>query len=270
MNFVRSLHLSIPLMIIMVLPAHADSSVWRIIKGDNELFIGGTIHILSDRDYPLPSEFDEAYSQSAKLVFETDTQKLKSPDYQQIMLRSITYQDGRNLKQLLSIETYQALEKHCLSRGIPITNILNFKPGMAATILTMVELQSLGLFGTGVDEFYTLKAITDQKEIGQLESVDEQIAFIASMGVGQEDELIAYTLHDIARLSQLWQSMNDAWRIGDLDQLKKIALAPLLDVFPDLYDELLVQRNDAWIPKIEAMLKTEDVEFVLFGALHLV
>ena len=36
-----------------------------------------------------------------------------------------------------------------------------------------------------------------------------------------------------------------------------------------MYDELIVKRNNAWMPKIEAMLKTKQVEFILVGALHL-
>ena len=36
-----------------------------------------------------------------------------------------------------------------------------------------------------------------------------------------------------------------------------------------MYKSLIADRNDAWLPKIEAMLKTREVEFVLVGALHL-
>ena len=32
----------------------------------------------------------------------------------------------------------------------------------------------------------------------------------------------------------------------------------------------MVERNNAWMPQIEALLTTEEVEFVLVGALHLV
>jgi hypothetical protein len=38
---------------------------------------------------------------------------------------------------------------------------------------------------------------------------------------------------------------------------------------PDIYEALLVERNKAWLMKIEAMLQTPELEYVLVGALHL-
>jgi hypothetical protein len=90
------------------------------------------------------------------------------------------------------------------------------------------------------------------------------------MGDGQEDDMITYTLRDIKELPTLMQSIKDAWRQGDTLKLKQVALTPLKTDFPDVYDSLLVKRNNAWISQIEAMLKTNDVELVLVGALHLV
>ncbi len=257
-------------LLVWVLPAHADSPVWKIVKGDNELFIGGTIHILTQSDYPLPSTFEKAYSQSVGLVFETDIQKMQSPEFQELMLSKALYPDGRNLKTVLNEETYQELEKHFSSRGVPMVSMVNFKPGIVALTLTMIELQRLGLVGVGVDEFFSLRAINDHKEIGQLETVEEQLTFISAMGEGQENELIAYTLRDLKELPNLIQSIKDAWRCGDNRKLKEVALTPLKKDFPEVYSEIIVRRNNAWIPKIEAMLKTKDVEFVLVGALHLV
>jgi uncharacterized protein YbaP (TraB family) len=258
------------LVLISAYSVHADSPVWKVVKGDNQLFIGGTIHVLTKSDYPLPSTFEKAYNQSVKLVFETDIQKMQTPEFQKKLLSKVSYSDGRSLKTVLNEATYQELELHLSNRGIPIANMVKFKPGMMAMTLTIIELQRLGLIGAGVDEFFSLRAINDQKKLGQLETVDEQLAFILTMGDGQEDELIAYTLRDIKKLPKLMQSIKDAWRQGDTRKLKKVALTPIKNDFPDIYDELIVKRNNAWIPKIEAMLKTKDVELVLVGALHLV
>lgn len=258
------------IVVIFAPPAQADSPVWKVVKGDNQLFIGGTIHVLTQTDYPLPSTFEKAYSQSVKLVFETDMQKMNSPEFQKVMLSALTYSDGRNLKQVLNEDTYQELEQHLSSRGIPMVNMVNFKPGMVAITLTMIELQRLGLIGAGVDDFFRLRELNDQKELGQLETVDEQLAFISTLGDGQENEMIAYTLRDMRKLPTLMESIKDAWRRGDSRKLKEVAITPFKKDFPKVYEEFIVKRNNAWIPQIEAMLKTKDVEFILVGALHLV
>ena len=247
----------------------ADSPIWRVEKNGQHLFLGGTIHVLAASDYPLPSAFDKAYRQAARLVLETDMQKLQSLEFQQAMLRELTYSDGSNLQNRLNRNTYQGLEQFFSARGIPMATIVNFKPGMVVTMMTMVELQRLGIDGIGVDAYYSARAIEDRKKLGQLESVETQIAFLANMGVGKEDEMLSFSLSEVAQLSSMMKSMKHAWRRGDVKKLEEFGITDLINDFPDVYKSLLLDRNNAWIPQIEAMAKTKEIELILVGALHL-
>ena len=226
--------------------------------------------MLSQSDYPLPPEFEKAYSRSEKLVFETDIQESKTQEFQEEALKKMVYTDGRNLKMVLSEAMYLELEQHLSNRSIPIANLINFKAGAVAITLVVIEMQRLGIVAKGVDEFYSSKALKDQKELGELETIDEQLELISRMGEGQEDALIADALRDINEMPEKWLSIKDAWRHGDYNELAEVVVAPMKKDFPELYNELVVKRNNAWVPKIETMLKTKDVEFVLVGALHLV
>jgi uncharacterized protein YbaP (TraB family) len=257
------------LLLVSSLPVHAESSVWTVEKDGYRLFIGGTIHMLSESDYPLPEAFEKAYLESAEVVLETDMQKLQSPEFQTTMMRQLSYPDGQNLRQVLKKSTYQALEQFFTPRGIPMSTVVGFKPGMVATMMTMVELQRLGLAGIGVDAYFSTKSIGDQKKLGQLETVESQIAFIANMGIGQEDKMLLYSLADIEKLPTLMRSMKRAWRQGDISKLKELGITPFKNDFPEIHKALLIDRNNAWMPQIETMLKTRAVEFVLVGALHL-
>jgi uncharacterized protein YbaP (TraB family) len=218
----------------------------------------------------LPAAFETAYNHSSKLIFETDTRKLQTPEFQAALMRKVVYSDGRNLKMVLKESTFQKLENHLNSRGIPIDNFINFKPGMVALTVTIIELQRLGLMGTGVDEFFNLRALNDQKSVGQLETVDEQLELISSLGDGQENEIIAHTLQETKKLPAMMQTMKAAWRQGDNRTLENIILTPFKKDFPGVYNRVVIKRNDAWLPKIETLLKTKEVEFILFGALHLI
>ena len=262
------LSLFLPLLLFSI-QVNAGSSVWVVEKDTNRLFIGGTVHLLTSSDYPLPAAFEKAYAESVEIVLETDMQKLNSPEFQSAMMRELSYSDGRNLKQELNQETYAALENFFTMRGIPMARINGFKPGMVSITMTVVELQRLGLVGVGVDAYYSAKSIDDRKPLGQLETAEAQIAFIANMGAGRVDEMLIYTLADIDKLPELMNSMKHAWRQGDLTQLEAIGITPFENEFPNMYKALIADRNDTWLPKIEAMLKTREVEFVLVGALHL-
>jgi uncharacterized protein YbaP (TraB family) len=257
------------LCIILSLPVHAGSPVWEVEKNGNKIFLGGTFHILTPEDYPLPAAFEDAYSQSTQIVFETDMVKLQSPGFQRVMLRQLTYSDGRNLQQVVSNSTYLALEEFFTARGIPMASIVNFKPGMVVTMMTIVELHRLGLVGVGVDAYFNEKAVNDRKTLGQLETVEEQLEFISNMGIGKEDEMLAYNLTDIEKLPSLWQLLKTAWRNGDMSKLNETIAIPLKNDFPELYQSILIGRNNAWLPQITAFFKTKELEFVLVGALHL-
>lgn len=257
-------------LLVSVSSTFAASPVWKISKGDARIYVGGTIHVLSKTDYPLPAGFDAAYQQAAQLVFETDMQKMTAPETQQLMLQQVIYSDGRNLKQVLNQQTFQELAQYLAAKRIPVAEVVGLKPGMLAVTLTMIELQRLGMGGTGVDSFYQAQAVSDHKRLGQLEAVEEQIGFLASLGEGYENELISYTLRDIKDLPRIMPLIKAAWRQGDLQKLEELALLPLKQESPPIYQTLIVKRNKAWLPRIEAMLKNAEVEFVLVGALHLV
>jgi len=137
------------------------------------------------------------------------------------------------------------------------------------TLVKYDELQRLGLGGVGVDAYFSARAIDDRKKLGQLETVEAQIAFLAGMGAGQEDEMLRFSLDEVEQLPVLMKSIKAAWRRGDMKKIKELGISSLKKDFPRLHKELLVDRNNAWIPQIEAMLKTTEVELVLVGALHL-
>jgi uncharacterized protein YbaP (TraB family) len=250
-------------------PAFAGTPVWKVEKNGSRIFIGGTVHLLTPADFPLPEAFDIAYQQSDKIIFEANIDDMETPEFQVSMMQMLSYPKDQNLKLALGEETYQALSRYCENHNIPIEGLLPFKPGMVSMILSMTELQQLGFTGTGVDAFYNQKAKQDNKPVAALETVEQQLNFIAGMGKGQEDNLIIYTLNEMEKLPQVMDAMMTAWRNGDLNQLENVASISLRENFPSIHEELIVKRNNAWMPKIEALFNTANVEFILVGSLHL-
>ena len=248
----------------------AETSLWRVSKGDSELFIGGTIHVLSTTDYPLPVEFEQAYKKSHTIVFETDLAALAQPEFQQQLLKRLMYKEGNTLKDELNAKTYKALDEYVASTSLTMEVLNQFKPPMVIITLMMAELQRLGMTSTGVDNYFNQKAVADGKVLDELESVHDQLDVIANMGKGHEDEMILSTIAEMQEMALIMGDMKTAWRKGDSKQLEKIGISPMKADFPDLYQLLLVERNNSWVPKIEAFLTTPETEFVLVGALHLV
>ncbi|MDQ7089931.1 MAG: TraB/GumN family protein [Methylococcales bacterium] len=258
------------LCLLIPLPAISDSSVWRVSKSGNELFIGGTIHVLSPKDYPLPNEFEQAYNQAEILVLETDMDALSNPKIQMQLAKKMRYGDSGSLKNELKAETYQLLTDYLNSQKIPIAVFNSFKPSMVIITLTMLALDNLGMAGTGVDLFFNQKASAENKKRDYLESVEKQISLLENMAKGHEDDLILSTLNDLNELSETMTKLKSAWRKGDLAQLEEMGISSMRHEYPALYRFILVERNNNWIPKLEKLLATTEKELVLVGSLHLV
>ena len=259
------------ILLCLLVPFHtfAETSVWKVSNGNSELFIGGTIHVLSASDYPLPVEFEQAYKQSHTIVLETDLNAMALPEVQQQLLQRIMYKNGKTLKDDLSPQTYQTLVDYTVSAGLMIESLNQFKPPMVMITLLMTELHRLGMADTGVDNYFNQKTLADGKTLGKLETVQEQLFMIENMGKGHEDEMILSTIEEMKELPLVMGEMKTAWRNGDMKHLEKLGISPMKTDFPDLYRLMLVDRNNAWVPKIEALLATPEIEFVLVGVLHL-
>jgi hypothetical protein len=146
------------LLLVCTPSARADSPVWRVAKGDAHLFIGGTVHVLSQDAYPLPEAFEKAYQASSIIVFEADIQEMQTPEFQQALVEQASYPEGRDLTMFLTDDTRAHLVQFLSSRQLPMDNLVKFKAGMVSVTLTIVELQRLGLAGSGVDQFFSLRA----------------------------------------------------------------------------------------------------------------
>lgn len=250
--------------------ALAEGPVWKIIDGERELYLGGTIHVLGKSDYPLPPTFERAYQAASTVVFETDIQKLQDPAFQRDMLVHLMYPDGQTVDQYLSEATYRLLEQHLAKYNVSLDQLKRFRPGLLATNITLLELARLGLAGTGVDQFYSARALEDDKTLGQLETALSQIQVIGTMGEGQEDAFIRHTLQEVDSLPRMFQDIKRAWREGDTGGLEAAVVDPIDEAFPAIYQSLLVQRNLDWMPRLVELLETPEVELVLVGAAHLV
>ena len=245
------------------------ASVWPVSKAGNTVYIGGTLHILSPQDFPLPNAYGIAYNQADKLVFETDIAGLNSPRFQQDSRARLTYGDGTQLKDVLSKETYKALKAHLAARQMDITAMANYTPALISITLSFAELRLLGLTSQGVDEFYYFKAMTDGKALDWFESPQQQLEFIAALGGEDEDQMIRYALDDVKQLPKALDELKKYWQSGDMGALYQSQGKSFHDDFPKIYQQLLIQRNENWLPAIEKMLTTSQTEFVLVGTMHL-
>ena len=248
----------------------AETSLYEITKGDQKIYLGGTIHVLRTSDYPLPPEFEHAYENAKILVLETDLNKANSPEFAQQMAQSFAYSGGKRLSHDLDPKIWQELKNVCAQSQFPLEQMSIFKAMFVSLSLSIMEMQRKGYgVAQGVDTFFHQKAIADKKTIQGLETTDEVLMQLTSLADMDANLIIKTTLRDIQKMDQVLARSVGYWRAGELDKLDTEMASDMRRETPEVYQQLLVARNQAWLPKVEAMFSSAETELVLVGSLHL-
>lgn len=246
------------------------SSLWSIQTQSNKFYLLGSLHLLKQDAYPLDPVIGSAYSDSRKIVFETDIAALQEPALQAKMLQLGLYPEGQNLLQDLDGPTRQLLEKKMNALGLPLAQFARFKPWFIALTLTTLELQRMGFSPMyGVDVHFFNKASTDAKEIGFLESAEFQLNLLGNMVKKDQIDFLNQTLKDLEVVDELAADLVKFWKTGNANELHKLLFRSFKN-YPAIHDRLLIQRNRKWVDEIEVLMRENKNVLFVVGAGHLV
>ncbi|MBN2869552.1 MAG: TraB/GumN family protein [Campylobacterales bacterium] len=246
-----------------------DSSVWKVSKGEETLYLGGTIHVLRPGDFPLPAEFDRAYEQADTVVFETDLAATTSDAFAAALSRKMLLPSGTTLSHLLKRETYDALRDYLGSQKIDIHNVERLRPWAVMLMITQTALAQNGIDRDGVDAHYSRRASADGKGQRFLETPTEQIALITGIGEGEEDAMITQTIQETQRIPDMIEWLVRDWREGEMARIEQELVQAMRSDSPQMYHHVLKERNDAWLPRLITLMREGNTGFVLVGAMHL-
>lgn len=249
--------------------ALAETSVWKVSKGSDYLYVAGTVHLLPESAFPLPAEFAKAYTDTDTLVLETKIPEPTDTALQTAMLKAMTYNDSRSLSKVLSPGVYKQVSDYFAPYGVQLQQLDSYKPGFIMIQMLALEMMKAQMNGEGVDSYFDKQAKVDGKPQLYLESVESQISLLANMGEGYEDSFMKMNLEQFGDFKQYFSAMIDAWRTGDMAKLSALAVEPARQMDPKLYQALFVQRNQNWLPQIEKMFGNNNKEMVLIGGGHL-
>jgi uncharacterized protein YbaP (TraB family) len=154
-------------LLLLAFAGFAQSAVWELIRNGNTLYLGGSVHILREEDFPLPQEFDAALERSDVLILEADVERVTDPEFM-IGLFPRMYLKDTTLDKLLSPEVFKELENYCAGLGIPISEVLNAKPMVLANVIAIMQMQKLNFVEKGVDFFYLERAREAKKKVAFL------------------------------------------------------------------------------------------------------
>ena len=251
-------------------PTQQNSSLWQIQKnGELEGYLVGSIHVMKQEVYPLTPVFREGFTEADLVVFETNLDEVRSQSVSLIEMGM--YQDGTTLQQTLPPETYNKVETLASSLGIPMSALNQMEPWLASQLITMQLLQQAGYSPLyGIDLYFYKQAQQEDKPYMGLETPREQFQFFDELPTKTQ---IAFLTHSIEQTQAKIQEVDEIvaiWKQGDMTGLEEMLLDPMEEDFPEIYQALIVERNQTWMPEIIELLREDEVPFIVVGTAHLV
>lgn len=246
--------------------------LWKVSDADSSVYLLGSMHLLTETDYPLANAVEAAFADSAQLVFEMAPDQLDPARLAQAMLQAAMRSDDQTLQQSLPAATWKALQAYAQAQGLPVAALQHYKAWFVALMVMMGESQKAGVDpALGLDQHFMRRAAQAGKATAGLESAESQIALFDGMGAQAQLQFLQETLADAPRMQQQMDELLGAWRQADEAQLERLGLHALQHDYPALYQSVNLARNRAWLPRVEALLRDShhDNALVIVGALHL-
>lgn len=245
--------------------------VWKVTKGENSLYLFGSVHFANQSFYPLPKVVMDAYQSSRLLVVEVDDALVTQEEQAALMQRYGEYPPGKNLVTELSAETLSVISVLLSEFEVPLEAVQQFRPGMLAITLTALQAAKLGFHAEqGLDRYFLQKA-RYHKPIRQIETFASQMALLRSLP--EEDKIVRESFANMKDYKSQWTSTMDAWKKGDAAALYDATIGSALEKHPELmpyFKRLFFDRHEQMVTEAESCIREDEKCFIVVGAGHLV
>jgi len=244
--------------------------VWTVSDADSTVFLVWSIHLLREKDLPIPESFDRVYAEAEEVVFEIDMAAMSRPASAEEMHRLGLLPPGETLADRFGAGTMERLRAYLRELGKPESFLDSYDPGMVFLLLSSFEAARLGARAEfGAETTIYAKCLADGKPNRGLETIAYQVSLFDELDDFVIEEYVNRSIDERDKNSGVFDRIVAAWRSGDVD-----ALAAELEedsTLPGkLREVLLTRRNRNWIAEIEKALATDRDVMFLVGAAHLV
>ena len=244
---------------------------WRVTKsGTTVAWLVGSVHVLRNDAYPLPQVFQKAFKESDVLIEELDLGAATDVAAAMPALSKALLTGDKTLSQLLDRDTYALVENKAAAAGLPMLVLDRLKPWMVAMTLSVPALRQAGFDPElGLDKHFFDRATAARRQVRGLETVAYQIDRLDGLSLDVQVAMLKAVLSDVDSQVAAVDQIVRAWKTGDVAALEQVLLQEFRES-PEVYHRLLVERNQAWAPKIAACATEPRPCLVVVGGAHLV
>ena len=249
-------------------PINASPAMWVVKDADTTIYMFGTFHMLDGKRDWFNDEVKTAFDASSELVLETLLPD-NPAEMQPLIMKYAIDPNGKTLSQKLSPSVKAKLDKELSAIGLPPQALEPLEPWFISMTLAQVGAQKLGLKPEFGPETVLRTAAKERgKSVGQLETVEFQIATMDGIPESEQVLGVSQTIEKMDEIGKSFQPMIDAWSSGNSEKLAKI-MNEGVDKMPSFRKALFVDRNAKWADWVGQRLQKPGVVFMAVGAGHL-
>jgi uncharacterized protein YbaP (TraB family) len=245
--------------------------LWKVTSPTGgEAYLLGSVHVLTERFYPLSPVIEQAFGWARTLVEEVDLDEMHNPTTMLGLSGKAMLPEGETLDRIVSTETFAAVRARAETNGVPLVLLQRMKPWMAAVTLTSAELTKAGFDSAlGIDKHFYDRAKARGMPRRALETVAYQFDRLDGLAGPLQEASLQAMLADIDAQAGSIDTLASAWRNGDVASIERL-LHEGFSGWPAIAERLLYERNRNWVAPVEACLAEGARCFVVVGAAHLV
>jgi hypothetical protein len=251
--------------------APAEPALW-VVKGPHAtVYLFGTVHVLK-KDEPWRTEkIDKAIKQSGSLWLEIPN--VDDPQAMQPIIMQLGLDGAHPLSTKLTKEQVEKLDK--IAKGIGMPNgegaLEPLKPWLAAITVSVAPIIQAGYDpNSGVESVLKPEFDKAGKPVKGFETAEQQIHYFADLSDKAQVDYLTSELDDYDGAVDKFKKVVADWYAGDAKGLDEMLSAELKAKHPDLFQLLVVKRNEGFVKQIQELLKGNETAFVAIGAGHLV
>lgn len=251
--------------------------LWKCKKGNQTIYLVGTIHVARPGFYPLPLEMQKALAESKILFVEADALQVSPEKVTETLKRVGIYPPGTSLSEDLSDTTKDALNQYLEWSGESLSMYQPYKPWVVSQILTSAALRRAGYKSElGIDRHLLASAHDSGKKIIPLESVDSQLNLMGGFNKETQDKQLLGSILSLRDVKTQLEKIENSWKSGDAEALAACcvdATSKDQDKDKDLEAArvaILDKRNQSMLNDVKKNLPESSTAMVAVGAAHLV
>ncbi len=226
-------------------------------------YIYGTIHMICKDDFVMTDATKKKFSETQQVYMEID---MDDPKMMPDMMKSMYMTDGYTLKNLMSDTDYQKVSQ--FFKDTLKTNIGGMDKMKPFIVSSMAVAKMLSCPVQSYEETFMKMAKQENKEILGLETIQEQFGVLDKMGMKkQADIMLVKMVDDWSEGKETFKQMIAVYKNQDVEELLQV-MAKSKTSDANFQEDLLVTRNQNWIPKIQQITKEKSTFFAV-GAGHL-